>query len=969
MRALSRLLSAVFCFFALSVIAPDAHAQTFTFRDAGMERKFELALDEVAVTKSNLIRHVTKIPRAANVSEIRRQSRRVPGEEVDLVLYEISDGKRVGSPLIVTPQVLVEVEAGTDAASRILGLGALQVEFAVNNLYIATASDSAAALDLATQLKSTSGVIAADPLLARKNFKRFTPNDSLFTSQWHLRNTGQTGGTAGNDVRVTNAWDTSRGSNIVIGIMDDGLETAHPDLAANVDTINDWDFNGNDNDPNHTLTGFDEGHGTSCGGVAAAVGNNSIGISGVAPNAKLVGLRINAAAISDSGEAAAMNWSNSIIHIKNNSWGPNDNGSTLGGPGALMEAAMSNACMQGRGGRGVLIFWSCGNGGGNGDNANYDGYANSIYAIAVGSADHNGVHPASFSEPGANVAVCAPADNDSGSVAIWTTDLSGSEGYEPGDYENGFGGTSASAPIAAGVGALVLNANTNLTWRDAKEILIRTATRNNSGDTDWRANAAGIWFNHKFGGGMVNASGAVAMAKTWTNLAPMVRAVTNQAGLSLVILDNNAAGVTRTFNITSAIRVEQVVVNLTASHTFRGNLKVELISPGNTTSVLADVHNDSNDNYSNWRFSTVRNWGESSVGTWTLRVADRVAGDVGSLSTAGLTLFGTDAGLITPMAITSSTSNTDFFAVTNLINGSGLSASPPTLLNLGTHADIAFSNAWVTAANAPYYFTALPAPVLTCTMPQTNVHLLSELVIWGYPTNSNEAKTFVLTFSLDGANYGETVAVTSSVPISSAARRLPFPSAHYARYVRITITSNHYGVGVGGDRVGLGELRLAGQEVPSGTRFVSLTGSHTLPFTNWVTAATNIQAAVDAAFVGENVLVTNGTYQTGGRVVGGTLLTNRVVIDKPIPLQSVNGPAVTIIKGAGPVGNAAIRCVWMTNGSTLVGFTLTNGATRTGVRIRLAAACRHSQLPWWSAVASLSAIPRRTLAVAHTVAR
>src|SRR5512135_1055260 len=94
------------------------------------------------------------------------------------------------------------------------------------------------------------------------------------------------------------------------------------------------------------------------------------------------------------------------------------------------------------------------------------------------------------------------------------------------------------------------------------------------------------------------------------------------------------------------------------------------------------------------------------------------------------------------------------------------------------------------------------------------------------------------------------------------------------------------------------------------TRYVSLTGTHVPPFETWDQAATNIQAAIDVAVVGDEVLVTNGVYATGGKVMAGDL-TNRIAINKAITVRSVNGSQATEIRGAGAInGPSAVRCAW-----------------------------------------------------------
>ena len=117
------------------------------------------------------------------------------------------------------------------------------------------------------------------------------------------------------------------------------------------------------------------------------------------------------------------------------------------------------------------------------------------------------------------------------------------------------------------------------------------------------------------------------------------------------------------------------------------------------------------------------------------------------------------------------------------------------------------------------------------------------------------------------------------------------------------------------------------------THYVDLnSAAPTAPYANWSTAAMDIQSAIDSATDGDLILVTNGTYQTGGRVANG-LLTNRVVINKAVTVQSANGTASTVIRGQWVPGTtngpSAVRCAYLTNGASLTGFTLTSGATGT----------------------------------------
>ena len=151
---------------------------------------------------------------------------------------------------------------------------------------------------------------------------KWIPNDTYFDEQWHLENTGQDNGVAGEDVNITGAWNNYRGTGVVIGIVDDGLEWDHDDLSANYESNLDYDYCNYDGNPYPSNW---DAHGTAAAGVAAAIGNNGLGVSGSAPDASLAGLMLIACGNSDQDEANALSHMNNDIDIYSNSWGPSDN--------------------------------------------------------------------------------------------------------------------------------------------------------------------------------------------------------------------------------------------------------------------------------------------------------------------------------------------------------------------------------------------------------------------------------------------------------------------------------------------------------------------------------------------------------------------------------------------------------------------------------------------------------------------
>ncbi|MGK0185236.1 MAG: subtilisin-like proprotein convertase family protein/subtilisin family serine protease [Verrucomicrobiales bacterium] len=636
-------------------------------RENGRLQTFVIACDELQCTPATARAHAYVIDNrstAVRTLEYATELEAGSNNRFDLVLYRKGAPRTEVSRRVLSRKIRIGFEANAAPAAMVaaiakeVGAGSFEIPAYAAGYGILTFDEPGASWSALDRVRNFGGVLQADPLLGKKQFKRFEPNDPLFgfngsDYQWQLENTGQNGSTTGLDVNITSVWDTRMGQGVLIGIVDDGLDVTHPDLASNTNTAIDHDWNdGTPDDPTGDAE-FDD-HGTGCAGVAAARGDNGIGITGAAPRATLVGLRLIAGNPTDQDEAEAMNWKANAIQVKSNSWGPDDSGADLHVPGPLWSASVANSARTGRGGLGTIHVWAAGNGAEETDNSNYDGYANNIYTIAVGAIDDSGKR-SSYSEPGANLVVSSLSDG--GSQGITTTTF-----LNLGAYTNAFGGTSAACPLVAGIVALILEENPALGWRDVQEILMRSASKIDAGDADWIDNGAGFHFNHNYGAGMVDAQAAVDMAKTWQNLSPQKNLRSEQTSLSLPIPDNNPSGVTIMFELSaeSNLRVEHVEVALDLAHGLRGDTEIFLTSPAGTVSQLSAVRDDNHANLnSDWAFMTVRNWGESSAGTWTLEVRDSRPETTGTLRAAEIVVYGTNLSPPpAPPVITSPTTDT-----------------------------------------------------------------------------------------------------------------------------------------------------------------------------------------------------------------------------------------------------------------------------------------------------------------------
>lgn len=533
-------------------------------------------------------------------------------------------------------------------------------------------------------------------------------DDELWISQWYLRDDDEDPSTLSANpneeirLNVEAVWRMGyTGKGVVVTVLDDGLEWNHTDLYSNYDPRASWDMNFNRSDPFPRYDYKDtNNHGTRCAGEIAMVANNRKCGVGIAPNARIGGIKIldSKAPREDNVEYSALLHNIDHIDIYTNSWGPNDDGREMDGPKRLASQALDIGSRFGRHGKGAIYIWANGNGGYHGDNCAADGYITSIFSISVGAVTQHGQFP-SYGESCSSTLAVAPSSGVAYEKRIVTTDLHNM-------CITDFTGTSASAPLAAGIFALVLEANPDLTWRDAQHLLAWTANpiplRKNSG---WRQNAAGFLFNNQFGFGLMNAETMVRAAINWKTVPTKSECiVTPSSGIpiyfhsgSIVRVTFQTDGCQREYELKQqqklkaspqlqynqqynqhfiqhyyqpqhqglqrpsiasvryqqqqqqqhympVIFLEHVQLIVDIAYSNRGSIDIFLISPSGTVStMLSRRPNDkSPQGFVKWPLMSVHFWAEKSMGQWTMIVRDKESrNNRGMLRNATLKLHGT----------------------------------------------------------------------------------------------------------------------------------------------------------------------------------------------------------------------------------------------------------------------------------------------------------------------------------------
>ncbi|GMM52276.1 kexin [Starmerella bacillaris] len=486
-------------------------------------------------------------------------------------------------------------------------------------------------------------------------------HDPLFKDQWFIKNED------GNDINVLPVWAQGiTGTNVTVAIVDDGIDYDHPDFSDSFSLEGSWDYNLHQQNPKPLLN--IDTHGTRCAGEVAAGLNNACGV-GVAPGAKVAGIRILSGALTVADEARALIHQNQLNDIYSCSWGPSDDGKTIDGPPPLVRRAELEGIENGRQGRGSIYVVASGNGYAHGDGCNYDGYTNSIYSITIGAVDKHKLHPYYAEVCSANMAVTYSSN--------YVDKITTSDRLDPLDPDtpkctDQHSGTSAAAPIAAGLFALVLQKRPELTWRDLQYVVREAAqpfdiaeSSDGSGSgsnkhkpsdlnahmhansafyNDWQLTFDNKKYHNAYGYGLLDAEKLVAVAADFELVNPQTWFFSPVHILNYDFEES----VSHTIRVSqsdwknSNLRnIEHVRVRLSYQREFRGMMMFKLQSPNGIVSELAAPRqNDgSGEAVIDWEFMSVVHWGEQGAGDWKL-IIESAGGLTGTLHSWQLKLFG-----------------------------------------------------------------------------------------------------------------------------------------------------------------------------------------------------------------------------------------------------------------------------------------------------------------------------------------
>ncbi|XP_036973955.1 proprotein convertase subtilisin/kexin type 5 isoform X3 [Acanthopagrus latus] len=471
-------------------------------------------------------------------------------------------------------------------------------------------------------------------------------NDSMWNSLWYNHCSESKGCPA--RMNIAEAWRRGyTGKGVVVSVLDDGIEREHPDLEPNYDPLASYDVNGQDRDPSPNYSDDASNyHGTQCAGMVAAAAVYSHCTVGVSFQARIGGIRMMNGDVTDIVEAQSLSFRPQHIDIYLASWGPEDDGATLEGPGPLTRLALQNGIKTGRHGRGSVFVWASGSGGLRGDHCSCDGYCSSIYTISVSSSSTQRGSQPDYLERCSSTLTTAYTGGQIEETATLGPRQSCSRAKSS---------TSLSSSVAAGIIALTLDANPSLTWRDVQHIIVRTSKSHPLIAPDWRVNGAGYKVSHLYGFGLLDAASMVKEAERWKQVpsqhecveeAPIHVRRTIHPGSVLTSVYESAGCSGRALQ--RVVYVEHVVVRVTITHGHRGDLSITLASPSGTVSQLLANRplDDSTEGFQNWEFMTTHCWGEQAAGEWTLKIEDtpsqkRDAAELGTLEEWSLVIYGT----------------------------------------------------------------------------------------------------------------------------------------------------------------------------------------------------------------------------------------------------------------------------------------------------------------------------------------